>query len=116
MRQNYKFSEVAYGGTLGLAFERGSENSNINLDNVTRAYQELQQTHSLLRRYDFRMEEVMEFHVRENNQHVRANNHWKHHILMPGEQVNPNAAEMPSNDLPMGKKKHLIILKRKKNY
>lgn len=67
MRQNYEFPEVAYGGTLGLAFEHDSENTRFDVENVRRAYQALQQTHPLLRQYDFRMEEVMEFHVRENN-------------------------------------------------
>jgi hypothetical protein len=103
MKHNYEFANIAYGGMIGLTFRRG-EPENVDMDKVREAYEVLKRQHPLLQRYSLpqRAEQILEYHVQEHNQHIRVNNNWRDHILMPSEGVNPNAAEVNYNDLVMG--------------
>lgn len=100
---NYEFATLAYGGTLGVTFERNSLN-NVNYPLLEEAFRQLQDQHPLLRRYQLpeRAQFLTEYHLRENNSNVRVNANWNHQHLLPSEGVNANAAEVNYNDLVKG--------------
>lgn len=107
LRHNYEFPEVAYGGMNGLQFQRDDHNLNIDMERIRRVFLLLQQTHYVLQSYTLpqNMEQVIQYHIRENNQHVRVNNNWRDYMMMTDEGVNPMAAEIDMAGLIMGKKK-----------
>lgn len=95
---------MAYGGMLGILYERGSEKKNVDINKVKMAFDELCNYNQMLSRYNSRqkLEQVVEFHIRESNQHFRVNDHWKNHILMPPDSVDPNASEHEFYELIIG--------------
>ena len=102
LKLNYEFAEMAYGGTLGLFYQRGDP-SNIRKSKVIDAYSALQKTHPLLARYDLQplMYSLVNYHIKENSQYigVRRRNNWPNNYLFPEDTVHPQASETGFQDL-----------------
>lgn len=102
LRHNYEFAEMAYGGTLGLFYQRGDP-SIIRKSKVTAAYSALQRTHPLLSRYDLQplMYSLVNYHIKENSKYigVRRGNNWPNNYLLPEDTVHPQASETGFQDL-----------------
>lgn len=103
MKHSFEFANVVFGGMLGLNFRRGIP-QHVKMYKVRRAFEDLQHTHPLLAYCDYTedMANIVEYHIRKNNQHIRVNDHWRDQILMPSEGINPNAANVPLNNLMVG--------------
>lgn len=100
---NYEFAEMAYGGTLSLFYQRGDPR-NINKAKVQAAYRALQAVNPLIARY--RMPKLtyslINYHVEENREHIRVDNHWQNNALFANDDTNPQAANVDFNDLIIG--------------
>ena len=100
---NYEFASVAYGGMIGLPFQRGLRH--VDLDRVKAAYVDLCRTNTLLSQYVLDMEkakETVEYHVREHQKYINLEG-WRDNMLLPTESVAPMAAQVPFNSLVAGK-------------
>lgn len=66
LKHNYEFASMAYGGTLGLSFRRGTELENVDMGRVQEAYCELAEMNPLFFKNYMnidRAESVVEYHV-----------------------------------------------------
>lgn len=86
---------------LDLAYQRGSEYQNVDLNKVRLAYEKLCKRNPLLAGYNTRekMDEIIEYHIITNHNQFQVASNWKDNILMPYESVDPNAAEYEFMDL-----------------
>lgn len=110
LKHNYEFGSMLYGGMLGLAIRRGVQN--VNMVRVQEAYRGLCQLNPMLRQYiqDIKKAEtIVQYHVAKNRSFVQLASAWRDNILMPTEDVAPMAAQLPINDLPIGKQKHSFL-------
>lgn len=100
---NYEFAEMAYGGTLGLFFQKG-EIAGINKGRVRHAYGALQCTHPLLARYKLQelTNSLVNYHVRNNRDYVGISGGFRNNMLMPVENPHPEAAGHNFADLVIG--------------
>lgn len=100
---NYEFAEMAYGGTLGLFFQRGDP-ATIRKEKVQEAYQILQRSHPLLARYKLPKltYSLINYHVSENKKHVGIDKDWINNILFSKDDVNPQATDVEFKDLIIG--------------
>lgn len=100
---NYEFAEMAYGGTLGLFFQRGDP-ANIRKTKVKQAYQALQRVHPLLARYDLPKltYALVNYHVSENKKHVGIDKRWVNNALFSINDVNPQATDVEFKELIVG--------------
>lgn len=101
---NYEFAEMAYGGTLGLFYERGAP-SMIRPKKVKRTYKDLKRVHPLIKRYELPKltYELVNYHIVENKKHIGAARNWKNHILFSNDETNPQATDVEFNDLIIGR-------------
>ncbi|KAI8636316.1 hypothetical protein BD408DRAFT_323123, partial [Parasitella parasitica] len=75
---NYEFTEMAYGGTLSLYFQRGQPEA-IDKEKVQTIYQCLQNVNPLLERYKLPKltYSLVNYHVSENRKHIGSATNWK---------------------------------------
>ncbi|KAL7322408.1 hypothetical protein PS15p_212028 [Mucor circinelloides] len=104
MRHNYENAHMLYSGMFGLPFQRKEELLNVDIKRVQKAYQALVKTHKLLLQYldPTRAAEVVDFHVKENEQYVRKEETWKDNILMPSDGITPMTTSIDFNNLVIG--------------
>lgn len=100
---NYEFTELVYGGTLGLFFQRGDP-ATIRKRKVQEAYRALQRTHPLLARYDLPVltYSLVNYHVSENKHRIGVKEGWENNILFSNDDVNPQASDVEFKDLIIG--------------
>lgn len=101
---SYEFAEMAYGGTLGLFYQRGDP-AKINKDKVVAAYSALQRTHPLIARYQLPKltYELVNYHIIQNKKHVGVAEGWTNNILFSNDDINPQATDVEFNDLLIGR-------------
>lgn len=71
---NFEFAEMAYGGTLGLFFQKKDRDAHINKEKVRAAYSALQLTHPLLARYDLEQlrNNLVNYHLTHNKEYIAS--------------------------------------------
>ncbi|KAG1038428.1 hypothetical protein G6F43_012689 [Rhizopus delemar] len=101
---SYEFAEMAYGGTLGLFYQR-DDPAKINKDKVVAAYSALQRTHPLIARYQLPKltYELVNYHIIQNKKHVGVEEGWTNNILFSNDDINPQATDVEFNDLLIGR-------------
>jgi hypothetical protein len=108
---NFEFAEMAYGGTLGLFFQKG-EIPNIDKAKVRAAYAALQSTHPLLARYNLQelTNSLVNYHLKHNRDYVGANGSFRNNMIMPLENPHAEAVGHSFGDLIIGTdaKRHAV--------
>lgn len=110
LRHNYEFAEMAYGGNLGLFYERTAERKNIRKKKIVDAYAALQETHPLLARYELEplKYSLVNYHIKENSKYIgqrkKKNGEvsWPNNMVFSEDTVNPQASEVNFSDLYVG--------------
>ncbi|KAI8327322.1 hypothetical protein EDC96DRAFT_453425 [Choanephora cucurbitarum] len=105
LKHNYEFAEMAYGGTLGLFYQR-ADPANIRKQRVIAAYAALQRAHPLSARYRLQplLYSLVNYHIKENAKHIgiRRRNEWPNNYLLPEDTVHPQALEPEFENLYIG--------------
>lgn len=105
VKSNYEFASMAYGGMIGLQYQRGLRQ--FDMERVKAAYLLLCERNPLLAQYitDLdKAQETVEYHIHENDRYINLES-WRDNMLLPTESVAPMAAQVPLNDLVVGKDK-----------
>ncbi|KAI9329207.1 hypothetical protein BD770DRAFT_477951 [Pilaira anomala] len=79
---NYEHAEMAYGGVLGLFFQKG-DIAGVNKQKVKDAYSALQATHPLLARYRLQnlTYSLVNYHVKHNRDYIAAGHNFADLII-----------------------------------
>ncbi|EIE81237.1 hypothetical protein RO3G_05942 [Rhizopus delemar RA 99-880] len=101
---SYELAEMAYGGTLGLFYQRDHP-AKINKDKVVAAYSALQRTQPLivpcqLPKLTY---ELVNYHIIQNKKHVGVAEGWTNNTLFSNDDINPQATDVEFNDLLIGR-------------
>ena len=102
-KHNYEHAEMAYGGVLGLFFQKG-DIAGVNKQKVQDAYASLQATHPLLARYRLQnlTYSLVNYHVKHNRDYIGVNEGFRNNMLMPVENPHAEAAGHNFADLIIG--------------
>lgn len=102
---NFEFAEMAYGGTLGLFFQKRDHDIGIDKDKVRAAYTALQTTHPLLSRYDLEAlrNNLVNYHLTHNKEHIGSRViTFENNMIMPFETPHAESVGHDIVDLVVG--------------
>lgn len=100
---NFEYAEMAYGGSLGLFFQKG-EIAGINKQRISLAYAALQQTHPLLARYNLQKLtcNLVNYHINHNREYIGVSEGFRNSMLLPLEDTHAEAVGHDVQDLIIG--------------